>query len=499
MLKNKSVIIALLMMVTLAGCVGPLENPSEILNNNNGEVDGENAVDAIPQNANTVAIADPIGLLEDPTTREIGNHVLQEVPDEGQETEFDNYDQFLNDSFQQFNDALVESFEEEEIDVELQIEDFGRVVTFAEVDENVTEQGLTTTPGLEDTDQEVFDQYGGVIIELEIGEEDIDEVFNTASEEIEQEEDVEYTKGQYQGFPIYTVDDGNASVSFSVIDEGLHVLGTTEAVEDSIDTYRGEASGVSESLVPDEGDNTYISVAAEDLGVDLEDTSQNVEDLEEDPTLQSYSLSYSTDGSETMTISTEVTFESAEAASTIEEQSTAPLEEFRTQLEQANQTSEQQELLESLIGEEAVSVQRNGQTITTDISTTTDDMEQLIDLLVGGQSVPGFGGVSESDSGTETQVPEGPDIEVDTNATVGPQLTVEVTSNENVDALEVRSGEEVIDENLLDGGEGTLGSQTYDGTDGLQNGDVVQLIATVDGQERPVEAVFIPEGEEGDR
>lgn len=493
MLKNKSVIIALLMMVTLAGCVGPLDNP---LNNNNTEVDGENAVDAIPQNANSVAIADPVGLLQDPTTREIGNHVLQEVPEEGQETEFDNYDQFLNDSFQQVNDALAESFDEEEIDVELQIEDFGRVVTFAEVDENITQQGLTTTPGLEDTDQEVFDQYGGVIIELELGEEDLDEIFNTASEEIEQEEGVEYTKEQYQGFPIYTVDDGNVSASLSVIDDGLHVLGTTEAVEDSIDTYRGDAEGVDESLVPDAGENTYISVAANDLGVDLEGTSQNTEALEEDPTLESYSLSYSTDGSETMTISTAVSFESTDTASTIEEEATTPLEEFRTQLEQANQTSEQQELLESLIGEEAVSVERDGQTITTDVSTTTDDIEQLIDLVVEGQGVFGGGAVSESDSSTETEVPEGPEIEVDTNATAGPQLTVEVTSNENVEALEVRSGEEVIDENLLDGGEGTVGSQTYDETDGLQDGDVVQLIATVDGRERPIDAVFLPEGEE---
>lgn len=500
MLQNKNIITGLVLVVILTGCVGPIDDPTGITGGNN--VEGEVPSDAVPERANTVLLADPIGLLQDSTTRDVGNHVIQETMNEDSR-EFDNYDEALNNSFQEFNDNLETALDGENVSVDVDVNDLGRVIAFAEVDDNITEQGLSTS-GV-DTEQatEEFDQYGAVIIELDISKEDIGKLFREASDEIEEEEGVEYTSTQYEGFTVYTVEEDNVSASFSVIDEGIHVAGTTEAVRDAIDTYRGDSNRVDESILPNIDDNTYVSVGAQNLNFELDGTSQQVQSLQEDPTLESYSFTYRTDGSTDITLSTEASFESAESAVEINNLSTQQLDSLRNQIEQREQqegeVSGQLKLIQIFASEDALDVGRTGSTIETSVEVTTEELKDGIDIAIEGQessavAEPDRADRSRMDNITQEQ-PDGPRIRIDTNATAKPEVTVNIVENENVDTLEVRSNGELIDENLIDSLENKTGSQTYNETDGIQNGGIIELTAISGGQEM-IRAVRIPESSE---
>lgn len=488
MSKNKLAVIAIVLMITLAGCVGPVDDPTGLIDGDSEEfdVEGEEPVDAVPQETNVLLQADPIGLLEDPTTEQIGDHIIQTFDEETDE--FDSYDEALDDTFDEANEDIEEALEDEDLDLELEIEDLGEVVMFASIDEDLTELGesqVTGAPdGGDDFELEEDDLYFGTVIELDLNEEDLDELFNTVENEFNEEledleedeeiDNVEITKETYEGFPIYTltveidteeteepVDVEEIGVSLALIDDGLHVAGTTNAVEDAIDTYRGELDGVDDELLADPDTNTYFNFAAGDLGVEIPGVSEQLEDLDEDPTLDSARVSYGTDGDEVMTTSTEVGLESFESASAIEGEVSEALDEFRTQIDEAQEQSENGEdadqppatgselaLIAPLIDEDRLTVSQEGTAITAEYETTvvevTEFIDQIDDLEEGDADafaqLLGFGATTDSDHhGPVVDEPQ-PQIvvEQDVDRENG-QVTFEVLQNENVQVLTVRS------------------------------------------------------------
>jgi hypothetical protein len=453
--RNRRKILSVLLIITmvaLAGCVGPIEDPTGLLGSDN-DASGEEPIDAIPSEANFVAQFDPIGLVEDPTTKEIGNYASQEL---GMQNE--SFDSQINQSFDSANQQLERFLQDENLSVELSPDDFGDIIVFGDteqIDQSVAGSGVNpvSMTGSDQTDGETLqqtpesnlnDQYAGVILELDLSESELTELFNAASDQIPSDAQGNFTQSEYNGFPMYTFESEGQEGALIMIDEGLHVLGPTSVAKDAADTYAGDSEPVSSDIVPNTTDNTYFSLGTSDVNETLTGVSEQVENIEQDPSVESILVTYSTDGDDTIQLNADLTLNSSQAPFQMQVEIEDQLEQFRS--EDGEQVPPQFTFVEPVAGTDNFDVSSEQNTLSVSYEATTDEIKEFIDgLSESGLGMgPGTGTPDDENSDDVTappQEPDFPDIEVttDVNEVDGQkQVRVEVIENQNAENIIVR-------------------------------------------------------------
>lgn len=428
--------LAIVIVVASAGCIGPVDN---ILNDGSSESGSGNTVDAIPQQADVVMLIDPIGFLEDPTTREMGNYFIQDVAEQDGE-----YDSRLDSFFDQFNDNLSESLNGTEI--EIATEDIGDIAVFADTDQ--VQEG---TPTLDQASQNVSDQYAGVVFELDISEDDLEELSQLAENQSTENQDLVETS-QYKDRTLFTVSDSGESLSLALLDEGLHVAGPTDVVEDAVDTYAGDSEGVDESIIPERESNTYLSLGTGDLNQTYDGLAEQVDGVEEDPKINSVLLTYSTNADDTIELSADLTSDDGDALFNTQAELENQLSDLRAQVR--NNSSAIPEFTEPVLGEENLDVSYQQSTLSFTYQATTQELQDFFDGLyeadLGTGFVPGLGG--DEPQVTFPQIT----TEYETNdLDTGYEINMTVVQNENVQTLrfENSEGEQVASFSELEEGE----------------------------------------------
>lgn len=434
---NKKVlsVVLVIALVSLAGCVGPVGEFGILGEDNNSEqVD---PVDAVPQESNFVMKVDPVGFAEDPTTRDIGNYVLSNFTQTNQ-----SFESQLNSSFEDFNNQVQAGLDKEDVDVQLQIQDLGDIILFGD-----TEQLQPTSSGLESIQpsattlqqqptpptENISNQYFGMILEVDLTESEITELFNATGNTATSST---FEQKQYKGKTIFTVESNGESASLAVLGTGVHALGPTSVVEDTIDTYVGDSESANESIIPKDGVNTYLSVGSSDISQNLTGVSEEVESIDEDPSVESVLVTYSTNGDDTANISTDLTMDSTRAAFQLQLEAQSRISEIQGGSE--NQTSEL-EFIEPVLSKDNINIGSDEATLKLDYKVTTDELKEFIDGL---QDSPiGSTPTQPDETSPDSPVPNTPQISLSTqvenstsnNATV----RIDVDENENVDRLRV--------------------------------------------------------------
>lgn len=279
----------------LAAYTGLVDDPTGIFGADQDQHDHDDIYTAVPEQSNVVALADPVGFLTDPVTRDVGNYIIQE-------------ELGLNQSYSRLTENLSQDLSGPQTDANISATDLGKVVVFGEVSDSVGySQGedLNVSAGQsQQTLTNISEQYVGVVFELRATESELDALYGLSQNATGDQTTV--TKHSYKGHTIYTANSTTAavdSVSFGVLslEDGLHVAGREEVVEDSIDAYEGDAGHVSHELLPESGENTYLSVGTSNIDDNL---------TEENPTPKSIVASYSTDGDDTAILSARINFDS---------------------------------------------------------------------------------------------------------------------------------------------------------------------------------------------
>lgn len=486
----------IVIMVTLAGCVGPIDDPTGLLGGDDNDVSGEEPTDAVPSEANFVAQFDPVGLVEDPTTEEIGNYVSQEFAPTNQ-----SFDNQVNQSFEDVNEQLETFLQEENLSVELSPDDFGQVVLFGDTEQLDQSAGAGAVPmtaaGADESESQTLqqspetdlnDQYAGVILELDLSEEDLTELFNAASDQVPADADANLTQGEYNNLPMYTFESEGQEASLIILDEGLHVLGPTDVAQDAADTYVGDSEGVSQDIVPNSTENTYFSLGTSDVNETLTGVSDQVENIDEDPQLESVLLTYSTNGDDTIELDADLTLDSGTAPFQMELEIEDQLEQFRA--ENGSQQNPQFGFVEPVAGEDNFDVSSDGDTLTVSYQATTDEIKEFIDGLseadlgLGPGAGPGTGPGAGPGTGSDF-----PLIDVSTNVTEvdgQKQVVVEVLENENVETLIVEDFSGEVSESFPDPQVGDVYT-----VDVPPNTNVDIRAQTESGTESSVEFLFV--------
>lgn len=432
--KNKVLsLVLVVVLVSLAGCIGPVDDITGILGSDDN-VDGEDPIDAVPQESNFVMKVDPIGFAEDPTTREIGNYALSNFSQTNQ-----SFSSQLNSSFEQFNNQIQEDLADEDVDVELRAQDLGEVVFFGDTEQLQTEgsglQGVQSGPTTlqqqpPNPTQNISNQYFGVVVELNLTESELTELFN-ATEGSDNATDATFQQEQYNGRPVFTVEEDGQSVSLAILETGVHTFGPTDVVEDAVDTYVGDAEGVNESIVPEDGDNTYLSVGSTDVNQNLTGVSDQIDALDEDPSVESVLFTYSTNGDDTIELSSDLTLDSTQAAFQLQLEGQDGVEQIQEAPE--NQTG-QFGLVEPVLSEDNINIGSDGATLKVDYEVTTSELKDFIDELQESQ-------LGSTPTQPDQPVVSTPQISLSTEVTGAdsdnPTVQITVDENENVQELRV--------------------------------------------------------------
>lgn len=183
------------------------------------DLDGDKSpmsLDAVPNESNVVVYADS-GVVDSPTTEKVANHVINKSPNQNK-----TYSEILNNA-------------SEESDVDLEKIQSGTI--FGNV-----------SPDYESVQRD--SAYFGVIMETEFSEERFVEIIKNESEE-----DGNLTQETYNGHTIHIIESERTSeynddpVYIGVLsDNGRFVIGTENAVKDSIDTVKGDKEELSGDL-----------------------------------------------------------------------------------------------------------------------------------------------------------------------------------------------------------------------------------------------------------
>lgn len=393
--NRKILLIGLLVVIAgvgsygAAASIGVIDDPTGIFSDDGGNGEEKSIYDAIPERSNTVVLADPIGFAEDPVTIEVGNYVATE------ELELNKtYQQFLNDSYEDFNENATQSLSDGNISADVEVRDFGRVVLFGDFNESELDSVTgSQDSGFTPSGQPNFtEQYAGVLLEFETNETELDEFYNVARNDSSRLENVSFTKRTYNNHIVYTVntvEDGeNISLSLGVLSfqDNVHVFGKTQTVEDSIDSYEGDNPRVSDEILPSRGENTYFSFGSSNLNATVGESNSNITNA----TVESAVFSYSTDNDDTIIVSGAVTFQNFSNA--IEYQ-----QEANNNLLNAS---------DNLSFAENINVSLDGETVRFEYNATTEEIKTAINDTVSAlENNPLFGGGTDSSFETpEAQV-----------------------------------------------------------------------------------------------
>lgn len=268
--NNKAILAIAVITIISVTVVGGFIAQSVVLSDDEPE-----AMDAVPADSNVVIQADPVGFAEDPVTIHTIDTALESFS--GEEN---TYEDVVEDDFEEINEEINESLDEEGYEnIDLRLQDFGNIVIFGD------HQDLE-----DDTDNiDGFDgEYVGILIELDITQENVETVLEN--------EDVPVEETTYNGEDVFIIEENDEKIAFSTIDNGLHVLGPENVVEDSIDTYKGDKESIDEDMRPDLDSNTYLSLSVTDFDeIDDFDQDQVDDEVSDVHTIQ---MSYQTGGEE---------------------------------------------------------------------------------------------------------------------------------------------------------------------------------------------------------
>lgn len=196
----------------------------------------DDMADQVPEDVDMVMYMDP-SVTEDQTTKELVNGLI-DISKE-QQGEFytgpDDYEEMMEDT---------------ESNSSLDMDKLNSLMLYAKYPENTS-----STMGLPD------DSYLGFIVDSEWSE---DEFMN------EVENGTEYEEDEYEGHTLYVqqnVSEDGSRGYIGVLEDGLYVLGTEDAVEDAIEVQKGSMKSFDGDLrkAYDDtrsGDNTYLKFAA---------------------------------------------------------------------------------------------------------------------------------------------------------------------------------------------------------------------------------------------
>lgn len=308
----------------------------------------ESVYDGIPNEANTVAYADPIGFSEDPTTEDVANHYLETAgaQDTTYEEAREQYKDQLDTQLQRTTDQLG-------TDAQISVDDVGEMAAFAKVQET------------QDVSNPYQGDYTAVVFELDITEDEFEELANSAVEESSDSQttgNAEVT--EYNGHTMLVIEQGQDQTSaIALLEEGTHVAGNREAVEDSIDTWNGDMERIDSSLIPEsDAENTYFGFSSE-VNDDLQ--QQINQGLESNPDVETVTGTYATNGEDEVYVDVRVTTSTEEAAQSL-------VEEIRQQRE----NSQASQIENINIGVEETSV-------TIRYEATTEEINGVIDEFLG--------------------------------------------------------------------------------------------------------------------
>lgn len=302
------VLVAIIGSYGVAAEIGVINDPIGVFGDNENTQENRTIYDAIPAQSNTVVLLDPIGFTEDPVTQDVGNYLITEELGMNK-----TYEETIDETFEELNQNISEPLDETEAEADIEVREFGKVVSFGNYNESELGVDTLQNPSPAQLGSRVNEQYAGAVIELDVSEDELDELFELAkNQSVTENDNATLEKTSYNGHTIYTVagnENGEyVSVSLGVlsIEEGLHTFGRTGIVKDSIDAYEGETERVSDDVIPPHGDNTYFSAGSSGLNSTIGEERNGLTNA----TVKSFLASYSTDGQDEAHLRIEVTFRS---------------------------------------------------------------------------------------------------------------------------------------------------------------------------------------------
>ncbi len=161
------------------------------------------AVQNVPEDADTVMYVDA-SVQNDELTRKLVDMGLRETIQPGEDVE-----------------SARESFEEQ---TGLDPQQVTRIVAFSETPDNVGSE------------------YGGAIVRADWDETDV-------IDGLEQTQGIAYDDEDYEGYTLYTPRSEFGSTYVGVVEEGVYVIGTENAVKDALEVQAGEEDGINDELL----------------------------------------------------------------------------------------------------------------------------------------------------------------------------------------------------------------------------------------------------------
>ena len=356
----------------VAAYAGLIDDPTGIFGTEQDQHDHDEIYTAVPEQSNVVALADPIGFLTDPVTKDVANYIIQD-------------ELGLNQSYSRYTANLSQDLSGEQTAANITATDIGKVVVFGEIDDSLGySQGEDLNVSATQPQQpltNVSEQYIGVVFELEATESELDALYGLSQNATGEQTSV--TKHSYKGHTMYTDNSTTAAVdslSFGVLslENGLHVAGREEVVKDSIDAYEGNTGHVSHDLLPEPGKNTYLSVGTSNIDENL---------TEDNPAPESIVASYSTDGDDTAILSARINFASVADATRYSD------DVLKSAL--SDEKDEETPFLED------VSVEVLDSAVTIEYEATTDQINSSINSTVQALQNFSFAPTTPTDNGSE--------------------------------------------------------------------------------------------------
>jgi hypothetical protein len=350
--------VAVVAMLVLAGCGGLGGGDASPADT---RADGT-VLDAVPNEAAYVVVADPVGLATDPTTETVANTLLEEL---GQSPE---YATERDRVFDEIDANISEAFADLGVEADLTVSGVGPLATFGSQPAGAT--GL-----------QAGSEYSGVVLRANLTAAEVSSLFEAASAELPAETRDRVSRTTYNGVTLYTANGTSlpdaaadqqlvqtGSVAFAVLDgeAGLHAAGTPDAVRDAIDTYRGDDPGLAPEVRPPLDDRTYLSLG---LGADAIASATSMQSASVPGNATSMTASLQT-GDQEVVVTYGVSFEQADTA---EAAATA--------------------LRENLTGSDAydASVSVDGRTVDAEVSASATETAELLQqyamLLAGSLDV----------------------------------------------------------------------------------------------------------------
>jgi hypothetical protein len=276
----------------------------------------------IPSESDFVMQVDSIGLVEDQITRDIANELHEEYLGSSGNWYNQSLESGYNSTNQQLNSSEITS------DVDIRIKDVNNIMIFGQYGENISLDQIENTDNV--------NVSGGYLMDINLSQSEIETI-------IENSNDSELNTTEYKNHTIYknieAMNSANEQEFHGVVleDNIIALSNSEEFTKNIIDTHKGDTEHINTSLIPENYDDTYVSLSMDNIGPiydevmmmydDIEndpayqqmseENKQRIKDLKEMPTPQKLQISYTTDGNKTMYLDSQFTFDTLKAASEV--------------------------------------------------------------------------------------------------------------------------------------------------------------------------------------